>query len=533
MLGGAGDDSYTVFGYGTVVEGAGAGLDRVAFTATAANRSYTLTDNVEHGSIEGASDGGAVTLRGNALDNFLAVTFGYRGNVILSGEGGNDWVFGELGNDTLFGGAGDDRVYGGLGYDTLYGGAGNDQLSVQAGGTAFGGAGNDLYYTAGDVAIFEGLNEGVDTVYFDTADEISSFTLGANIEHGVLLMESGASSLTGNGLNNALLGSGGDDLLRGLAGNDTLYGGTGNDTLDGGIGADTMSGCEGDDVFIVDSAYDRVLDFAGYDTVRASVSYTLGADIEALVLTGTAAINGAGNAAGNLMIGNDAANRLYGGGGSDRLSGGGGNDILDGGLESDQLEGGLGTDYLYGGAGDDALIGGEGVGYLYGGDGRDALAGGSTTDYLYGGTGSDSLSGGAGDDRLYGDADADRLQGGAGADLLYGGAGVDIYVLDADEGAGNVIFDDTLRDDILMVVGAGVSDGQDLALGEALGGVGSSVTVAGSGSALTIGLGAANMRVGAYIGEVVLFDTTGAPGSQYQHFIWDAADQRYEYAGTS
>ena len=55
----------------------------------------------------------------------------------------------------------------------------------------------------------------------------------------------------------------------------------------------------------------------------------------------------------------------------------------------------------------------------------------------------------------------------------------------------------------------------------------------GSGAALTLGLGAANIRIGTYVGEVVLFDTTGAPGSQYQHFIWDAADQRYEYAGTT
>jgi Ca2+-binding RTX toxin-like protein len=188
---------------------------------------------------------------------------------------------------------------------------------------------------------------------------------------------------------------------------------------------------------------------------------------------------------------------------------------------------------LYGGAGDDRLIGGDGVGYLYGQDGADLITGGSMTDYLYGGAGTDSLAGGAGGDRLYGGIDADRLQGGSSADLLYGGAGIDTYLLDAAEGSGNIISDDTIRDDILLVAGAGVRDGVAPALNEALGGTGSSVTVTGTGSTLTIGLGSATVRVGTFIGEVILFDTAAEPGSQYQHFLWDAADRRYEFTGYS
>ncbi|WP_028317737.1 hypothetical protein [Desulfobulbus elongatus] len=71
--------------------------------------------------------------------------------------------------------------------------------------------------------------------------------------------------------------------LYGEAGEDTLYGGKYDDTLTGG------------------------------DTVQASVTYALGAHVENLILTGTAAIDGTGNALNNTLMGNAAANRLDGG----------------------------------------------------------------------------------------------------------------------------------------------------------------------------------------------------------------------------
>ena len=82
--------------------------------------------------------------------------------------------------------------------------------------------------------------------------------------------------------------------------------------LNGGAGADTMAGGLGNDTYIVDNAADVVTEASALateiDTVHSSVSRALGANQENLVLTGAAAINGAGNALANRITGNAAAN---------------------------------------------------------------------------------------------------------------------------------------------------------------------------------------------------------------------------------
>ncbi|WP_157271716.1 calcium-binding protein [Azohydromonas aeria] len=154
----------------------------------------------------------------------------------------------------------------------------------------------------------------------------------------------------------------GNDVINGSAFNDTLCGYGGNDTLNGNAGNDAMFGGTGNDTFVVGQAGDTVTEYAneGTDTVQSAVTWTLGANLENLVLTGNAAISGTGNTGNNVLTGNAAANVLAGGVGNDSLDGGAGNDRLDAGAGADTLVGGVGNDTLLGGAGTDRFTGGAG-----------------------------------------------------------------------------------------------------------------------------------------------------------------------------
>ena len=98
-------------------------------------------------------------------------------------------------------------------------------------------------------------------------------------------------------------------IINGTTGNENLNGTTSNDTLDGGVGADTMIGGLGNDTYVV-------------DTVKSSITYTLGNNIEYLLLTGNSSINGIGNTLANRLTGNNGKNLLDGGAGSDTMIGG-------------------------------------------------------------------------------------------------------------------------------------------------------------------------------------------------------------------
>jgi Ca2+-binding RTX toxin-like protein len=114
----------------------------------------------------------------------------------------------------------------------------------------------------------------------------------------------------------------------GGTGNDSLTGNAADNRLDGRAGADVMTGGLGNDTYVLDNAGDVVTENLneGTDTVQASISYTLGPNLENLTLTGTAAINGTGNGLDNVITGNAAANVLDGGAGADTLIGGAGAD---------------------------------------------------------------------------------------------------------------------------------------------------------------------------------------------------------------
>jgi Ca2+-binding RTX toxin-like protein len=127
-------------------------------------------------------------------------------------------------------------------------------------------------------------------------------------------------TLNGDDDANTLNGTSGIDRLYGLGGNDTLSGGLGNDLLDGGSGADQMLGGSGDDVYLVDDSGDVVTEVSatgGNDLVRASVSWTLMANVENLQLDGVADIIGTGNTLANRITGNSGNNVLNGQAGID------------------------------------------------------------------------------------------------------------------------------------------------------------------------------------------------------------------------
>ena len=154
----------------------------------------------------------------------------------------------------------------------------------------------------------------------------ASATLTSGIGNAELLGVANL-SLTGHGGANALTGNSGNNKLSGMDANDTLVGGGGTDTLVGGKGNDTLVTDGGDT--ITEAAGE------GTDVVKASVSYTLGANLENLTLTGSGAINGTGNGAANALAGNTGNNKLSGLDGNDTLNGFAGSDTLTGGAGAD------------------------------------------------------------------------------------------------------------------------------------------------------------------------------------------------------
>jgi trimeric autotransporter adhesin len=298
-------------------------------------------------------------INGDNADNVLVGT--NLGDTI-SGLGGDDVLLGLAGNDFVNGGAGNDELFGQAGNDLLNGGTGADAMT--------GGAGDDIYIvdSVGDV-VTEGGNGGTDRIQ-------SSISLSLNVSgrldvENLTLTGSAAINGLGNAHNNLMVGNSAENVLSSAAGNDSLFGqggddallaGAGADTLNGGIGADTMNGDVGNDTYVVDQAGDVVIEAVsgGLDRILSSIgqNLTVGgrANVENLTLTGTAAINGTGNALSNVLVGNSADNVLAGLGNSDQLLGLDGNDVLSAGEGNDLVNGGNGSDSIHTGTGSDRVF---------------------------------------------------------------------------------------------------------------------------------------------------------------------------------
>ena len=339
--------------------------------------------------------------------------------------------------------------------DTLNGTALADVLDGRGGGdTMTGLAGDDTYYVdSSSDQVIEASNAGTDTVV-STID----LTLAANVER---LRLAGTASLrgTGNALNNLLTGN------------------VGANRLDGSSGSDTMAGGLGDDTYAVDAAGDVITEQSGegVDTVESMVSYTLGANVENLILLGTGKISGTGNALDNRIVGTSAVNTLTGGAGNDRLDGGAAADSMTGGTGDDTYVVDNGSDktiestsggydtvesgvswtlsaeverlFLTGGnvvngtgnAANNWLIGNDAVNTLDGGAGSDILIGRGGNDILQDVSGNNAFDGGAGNDTLKGGVGSDLLCAGIDADTLTLGGGADIIGFNRGDGTDTVV----------------------------------------------------------------------------------------------
>jgi uncharacterized protein len=197
----------------------------------------------------------------------------------------------------------------------------------------------------------------------------------------------------------------------------------------GTAGADTFTGTNGNDTFTVNNIGDTITENAnaGTDTVRSTIDYTIGANIENLTIIGTGNLNGTGNALDNVITGNDDNNTLDGGAGNDTIFSLGGNDILRGGAGADLLNGGDGIDYASYTTATTALTvdlsnSANNTGDAFG----DTFI---SIENLQGSLIYDStLIGNAGDNLLIGFKGNDTLNGGGGDDNLRGGSGKDTFV---------------------------------------------------------------------------------------------------------
>jgi Ca2+-binding RTX toxin-like protein len=488
---------------GNNVLAGGDGTDTVSYAHAAAGVTVSLARTTAQNTGGAGSDtlSGFENLTGSHFDNSLTgsaaanTILSFEGNDVLAGLGGADILDGGAGNDTATYAASLAAVDVSLMTGIATGGdaEGDTLVNIE---NLTGSAHDDLLEGDGGNNVLAGAG-GNDTVSYEHAAAGVTVSLALTTAQDTI----GAGSDTLSGFEN-LTGSHFDNILTGSSQANVIVSFEGNDTLDGGAGADTLIGGAGNDIYIVDSAGDEVTEAAdeGTDTVRSSISYTLGANLENLTLTGAGNVSATGNAAGNIIVGNTGNNTLAGLGGADALDGDAGTDTatyaasaagvnvslatglgsggdaegdtlvnienLTGSGQNDTLEGNGGNNGLAGGSGNDTVsyahaaaavtvnlaqttaqntVGAgtdtlTGFENLTGSAFNDTLTGNSVANILIGGLGNDTISAGGGSDRLDGGGGDDSLTGGTAADIFVyaSGGGADI-VTDFSHGQGDRI----------------------------------------------------------------------------------------------
>jgi trimeric autotransporter adhesin len=343
------------------------GDDLVTFTGSSGT--YLLTANVERLTLGGTA---AINGTGNALAN------------------------------TIIGNAAANIINGGAGADQMNGGDGNDSYFADLAADSVAESNSVLATGGNDIVTFGGTT--------------GTFILGATVERLTL---GGVSAINGTGsvLANTLTGNAAANILTGLGGNDILIGGASLDTLIGGDGSDSYFADLTTDII---TEANTVLATGGNDIVTftgGTGTFILSANVERLVLGGTAAINGTGNLLVNTITGNAAANILNGGAGADQMIGGNGSDSYFADLTTDVV---TETNVVLATGGNDLVTftGGTGTFILSANVERLTLAGAAAIN----GTGNTLAN------TIIGNAASNILNGGLANDILTGGAGADFFL---------------------------------------------------------------------------------------------------------
>ena len=286
----------------------------------------------------------------------------------------------------------------------------------------------------------------------------------------------------------------------------TIFGNSGNNLIDGGAGADVMAG--GPATTPTSSTmspmlWSRALG-QGNDAVFASVNYGLSANVETLVLQGSADLQGFGNNLANTIFGNSGNNLIDGRAGVDVMAGGLGNDtyFVDNVADAVVESAGAGTDAVFAsvnyglsdnvetlvlqGSADLQGFGNALANTIFGNSGNNLIDGGGGADTMIGGLGNDTYfvdnandavveSAGQGSDAvfasvnvalsdnvetlvlqgtanlngtgnalanvIFGNSGNNTLDGQGGADVLTGNAGNDTFVFNVGQANGDTVVD--------------------------------------------------------------------------------------------
>jgi Ca2+-binding RTX toxin-like protein len=353
LIGGLGNDVYSIDrSSDQVVEAAGGGTDTVRSTI-----SHVLGTDLENLMLLGTGNTNAT---GNASNN------------VLTGNSGSNRLDGAGGIDTASYAAARTGVVVGLDRSGAQStGAGIDTLVAVENLT--GSSYNDTLHGSASTNVLNG-GAGIDTLSYARA--------GAAVTVSLALTTAQA---TGGGGTDTLAAF---ENLSGSAFADRLTGSSVNNVIDGGLGNDTLTGGLGNDTYLVNAGTDVIVEAAsgGIDTVRATASYTLAAQVENLALDGTASINATGNSLNNTITGN-AGNNI--------LNGGSGVDIVSYAAATAAVSVNLATGIATGGGGSDSLSSFE---YVFGSAFGDTLVGNSAANRFFGGAGADTVTGGSGGD---------------------------------------------------------------------------------------------------------------------------------------